>query len=131
MGRLQLTGMPADVLALLLAACTVPALHRSAATNKLIHEAGAERRRKIAVLKLTPFCALGLTCADVKTAILYGKQLDDSTIIKLSEALASGAMAQLKVSWRPTALLACLETWHTRLPDPDVWFGVPYTGALA
>jgi hypothetical protein len=159
MGRLQLTGMPADVLALVLAACTVPALHRAAATNKLIHEAGAERRRKIAVLKQSPFCMTW--CVDVKTVHLYDGQLDDSTVIKLSEALASGAlpllrdlilganqigdegmvkfsealatgaMAQLEACSLPTALSPSPETWHAHSPDPDVLCGVQYAEPFA
>jgi hypothetical protein len=128
MERLQLTGMPADVLALLLAACTVPALHRAAATNKLIHEAGAERRRKIAVLKQRPFC---MTYVDALRADIGFSQLDHRAMIKLSEALASGAMAQLEARPLPSALSASPETWHVHSPDPDVLFGVQYAGALA
>ena len=37
-----------------------------------------------------------------------------------------GALAQLKVSSRLTALSPCLETWHTRSPGPTVSFGVLY-----
>jgi hypothetical protein len=128
MGRLQLTGMPADVLALVLAACTVPALHRAAATNKLIHEAGAERRRKIAVLKQSPF---SMTCADVVVVNLNIQQLSDDEMVKFSEALSSGAMAQLQARSLPTALSASPESWHAHSPDPDVLFRVQYAGAFA
>jgi hypothetical protein len=77
-------------MSLVLAACTVPALHRSAATSKLLHDAGAERRRKIAVLKQHPFCIYG----DLVHVNLCGYQLDHRAMIKLSEALTSGALAQ-------------------------------------
>ena len=85
--------MPADVLALVLAACTVPALHRAAATNMLMHEAGTERRRKIAVLKQCPF---HMTCHDVLMLELNRHQVDDNMMIKLSGALVSGALPLLK-----------------------------------
>lgn len=123
MGRLPLTGMPVDVLALVLAACTVSTLHRAAATNKLMHETGTDRRRKIAVLKQSPF---HMTCHDVKSFYVYGHPLDENMMIKLSVALASGALAQLQVSSRLTALIPCIETWHTRSADLTVSFDVPY-----
>jgi hypothetical protein len=64
------------------------------------------------------------------TLRLYSNQIGDAGVTALANACAGGAMAQLKVSWRPTGLSACLETWHTRSPDSDVWFGVPYAGAF-
>ena len=73
------------------------------------------------VLLRNPPTSLNWTC----------ERLTHQHAAALGSLIGSRAMVQLKVSWRPTALLACLETWRTRLPDPDVWFGVPYTGALA
>ena len=37
-----------------------------------------------------------------------------------------GAMAQLQVNWRLTALIPCRETWHARSTGPTVSFDVPY-----
>jgi hypothetical protein len=88
-----------------------------------MHKAGIERRRKIAVLKQSPFC---MTHTDVSRVSFYKKQVGNREMIKLSEALVGGALAHLKVSWRLTALFPCLETWHVRSPGLTVSFGVPY-----
>ena len=131
-------GMPADMLALVLAVCSVAELPHLAATNKLMNEMGAERRRKLAVLVTSP-----LRSHVILSDVSFGQRLHatmvqfscltDSDMIQLSEALACGAMAQLQVSWLPTAMLPCLETWHTRSPGLTVSFGVlyvPYAEAL-
>ena len=57
---------------------------------------------------------------------LRENKIGDLGMSSLSEALAKGSMAQLQVSWLPTALLPCLETWHTRSPGLAVLFDVPY-----
>ena len=53
-------------------------------------------------------------------------QIGDAGMIKFSEACAGGAMAQLTVSWLPTALIPCLETWHACSPGLTDLFDVPY-----
>tara|TARA_B110000046_G_scaffold66231_1_gene74087 strand:- start:830 stop:1465 length:636 start_codon:yes stop_codon:yes gene_type:complete len=151
MVRLQLMEIPDDVLALILAACTVSELHCLAATSKRIKETSDERRRLIAVLEPFKKTFIGvLTCSDrmrltarklgdaemqaLSTALTGGamaqlevlyltkNQIGDAGIQAFSTAIASGAMAQLKVSWRPSPLLGSLETWHAHSPDPDILF---------
>ena len=143
MVRLQLMEIPDDVLALILAACTVSELHCLAATSKRIKETSDERRRLIAVLEPFKKTFIGvLTCSDrmrltarklgdaemqaLSTALTGGamaqlevlyltkNQIGDAGIQAFSTAIASGAMAQLKVSWRPSPLLGSLETWLTQ-----------------
>ena len=80
-------------------------------------------------LLIQTFC---LVC-DMQALALNNNQIGDTGMIKFSEALATGAMEQLQVSWLPTAMLPCLETWHTRSSGLTVSFGVlyvPYAEAL-
>ena len=62
---------------------------------------------------------------------LNDNKIGDTGMIKFSEALAGGAMAQLTVRSLSTALISDPETWHAHSPDPDVLFGVQYAEALA
>ena len=43
---------------------------------------------------------------------LNNNKIGDAGVEALAKAAATGAMAQLLVSWRLTALIPCLETWH-------------------
>ena len=42
-----------------------------------------------------------------------------------------GALDNLQVCWRPTALSPCPETRHMHYPDSYLLFDVPYAGALS
>ena len=57
---------------------------------------------------------------------LQSNFIGDAGVTALAQACAGGAMAQLQVSWLPTAMIPCLETWHTHSPGLTVSFGVPY-----
>ena len=58
---------------------------------------------------------------------LYRNQIGDAGLTALAKAVESGALDQLQVCWRPTALPPCLETL---LPhSTDVLFDVQYAGA--
>ena len=57
---------------------------------------------------------------------LGANQIGDPGVTALAQALAGGAMAQLQVSWRLTALFPCLEAWHMRSPGLTDSFDVPY-----
>ena len=68
------------------------------------------------------------------TTFSIGSGVTDKGMSQFADLLASGAMAQLKVSWRFAALSPCLETWHARSLGLTVSFDVPYmpcAGALA
>ena len=72
-------------------------------------------------------------CLMCNTQVLYlnGNQIGDTSMISLAEALGKGALDKLKVSWRPTALSPCLETWHVHSPDSELLFDVPCAGTFA
>ena len=81
---------------------------------------------------LTPSIILGFLGSS-RTVNLLGQHLRDQDMIMMSDALASGAMAQLQVSWHFTALIPCLGTWHVCSPGLKVSFGtpnVPFAGAF-
>ena len=85
---LSLLGMPTELLALILAACSIGNLPALAATSKLIRETSDERRRKIAVLKLRPF----KTTPFAVVLDLSGKQLGDAGLQAYYEAALSNRM---------------------------------------
>ena len=62
---------------------------------------------------------------------LNNNQIGDTGMIKFSEALATGAMAQLQASSLPTTLFAGPKTCHVDTPDSDVLYGVQYAGTSA
>ena len=119
---LSILAMPTEVLALILAACSIGTLPGLAATNKLIGEASDERRKRIAVLKLPPFettpYAVGLKItymqigeADLSAFVsalssgalpllveldLCGNQIGDAGISALVSALSTGALPLLE-----------------------------------
>jgi hypothetical protein len=43
---------------------------------------------------------------------LRSNQIGDAGVTALADACAGGAMAQLQVTWRPSALDSCLGTWQ-------------------
>ena len=54
-------------------------------------------------------------------------RINDDGMKVLADFLAAmGAMAQLEVSWRLTALLPCLEPWHVCPPGLTALFDVPH-----
>ena len=57
---------------------------------------------------------------------LNSNNIGDAGVEALSKACVGGAMAQLQVSWLSTAMIPCLETWHTHSPGLTISFGVPY-----
>ena len=57
---------------------------------------------------------------------LFKNQIGDAGATALANACAGGALAQLEVSSRLTALDSCLKTWHARSPGLTVLFDVPY-----
>ena len=63
-------------------------------------------------------------CGQLTKLQVHSNSFGDAGMIALAGAM--GAMAQLQVSWLPTALVPCLETWHTRSPGLTVLFGVPH-----
>ena len=122
---LSILGMPTEVLALILAACSIGTLPVLAATNKLIGEASDERRKRIAVLKLPPFettpYAVGLKItymqigeADLSAFVsalssgalpllvelnLNGNNIGDAGISAFASAMSSGALPRLEYLW--------------------------------
>jgi hypothetical protein len=56
-------------------------------------------------------------------------KIGDAGLTALAKAVESGALDQLQVCWRPTALSPCLETPHVHSPDSEHLFDVPYAGA--
>ena len=74
---------------------------------------------------LTPSIILGFLGSS-RTVNLSGQHLRDQDMIMMSDALASGAMAQLKVNRRLTVMASCLEPWHACSPGLTVSFDVPY-----
>ena len=62
---------------------------------------------------------------------LSGNQIGDAGVTALANACAGGAMAQLQVDWRLTALIPCLETWRTRSLGLTVSFDVRYVRCAA
>ena len=66
------------------------------------------------------------TIAQLKELKLFNNKFGDVGITALAKACAGGALAQLQVSWLPTALIPCLETWHVCSPGLTVLFDVPY-----
>ena len=79
----------------------------------------------VGVAALANACATG-ALAQCQMLFLHRNQIGDKGLVSLSGALATGAMAQLEVSWLPTALISCLEPWHTHSPGLTDSFGVPY-----
>ena len=71
------------------------------------------------------FC---LMC-NMQALALDGNQIGDAGMIPLADAMGKGALDKLEVSWCPTALSPCLETWLVHSPDSEHLFGVPYAGA--
>ena len=70
-----------------------------------------------------------------KLQMLYldSNQIGDSGLSALATVLTpgpsgKGALDNLKASWCPTPLSACLQTWHVHSPDSEHLFGVPYAG---
>ena len=55
----------------------------------------------------------------------------DAEVETFAKVIASGALDNLKVSWRPTALSSCLETWHAHSPDSEHLFDVPCADTFA
>jgi len=96
---LSILGMPTEVLALVLAACSINTLPVLAATSKLIGEASDERRKRIAVLKLPPFettpyaVNLECNCGVLFHAGLWKLALSSGAF---AGALYSGALPHLK-----------------------------------
>ena len=64
--------------------------------------------------------------ASLKELELGGNQIGDDGLKALAEACASRALDKLQVSWRPTALSPCPETFHVHSPDSEDLFDVPY-----
>ena len=73
------------------------------------------------VTALAEACACG-ALPQCRQLWMQMNQIGDAGIIALAQAIkpvsegGSGAMAQLQVSWRLTALVPCLETWHACSP---------------
>ena len=62
----------------------------------------------------------------------YGRlEWGDSEAISLSKVIASGALDNLTVCWRPTALSPCPETWHAHSPDSEHLFDVTCADTFA
>ena len=80
---------------------------------------------------------VGTTLEQIKSAtnLDWGaKQVNDENCKVISYLIATGAMAQLQVGWRLSALTPCLETWQARSLGLTVSFDVPfvpYADALA
>ena len=62
---------------------------------------------------------------------LNSNQIGDAGISALASAVSKGALDNLKVCWRSTALSPCPETLHalSTESDPEHLFDVPYTDA--
>ena len=73
--------------------------------------------------------------SDVESLDCSGLGWGDAEMLKLASAIehahASGALDNLEVSWPPTALSPCLETWHAHSPDSEHLFDVPCAETLA
>ena len=72
--------------------------------------------------------------AALETLDLRGNAIGDDGMSALAKAIkptaenASGALDNLKVSWRSIALFPCLDTLHVHSPDSEHLFDVPYAG---
>ena len=62
--------------------------------------------------------------ASVTLLNLGDNKFGNTGVEALAKACANGAMAQLKVSSRPSVSSPCLEPWHAHSLDSDVLFGV-------
>ena len=60
-----------------------------------------------------------------QTLGLNNNQFGDAGVTALAQACAGGAMAQLQVSWLPTALIPWLEAWHAPSLGLTISFDVP------
>lgn len=122
----SLMQLPPDLIVMLLAMCAVQDLASLAAASKLVNEVTELRRKKVYLLRATPFRVhfKSLTCVGECESLTI-ETIDRESIIQLSEAAAVGALAQLQVSLRLTVFIPCLETWHTRSPDLSGLFDVP------
>jgi hypothetical protein len=69
---------------------------------------------------------VGGAMANCQVLRLEENQIGDQGMIKFSEALATGAMAHFTVSSRLTSLSPCLETWHARSPGLAALVDVPH-----
>ena len=67
--------------------------------------------------------------AQLTSLDLEQNSIGDAGMSTLASACASGALDQLQVCWRPTALSPCLETLHVYSPDSEHLLDVPYAGA--
>ena len=68
--------------------------------------------------------------------ILDDNAIGDEGMSALAKAITpdkdgKGALDNLQVCWRRTALSPCPETWHIHYPDSFLLFDVPYAGALS
>jgi hypothetical protein len=61
-----------------------------------------------------------------QTLELGGNQIGVAGVTALANACAGGAMAQLQVIWRATALSPRLEAWHARCMGMPASIDVPY-----
>ena len=53
-------------------------------------------------------------------------KISDAGLTALAKVVESGALDKLTVSWRPTTLSPCLDTWHVHSPDSEHLFDVHY-----
>ena len=83
--------MPTEMLALILAACSIDTLPILAATSKLIGQASDERRKRIAVLQLPPFETTPYAVRLDKGSMY----IDQADISAFASALSSGALPLL------------------------------------
>ena len=67
----------------------------------------------------------------LKELHLNHNQIGDVGMQALAGAVSKGALDKLEVSWCPTALSPCLDTWCVHSPDSEHLFDVPCAGTLA
>ena len=59
-----------------------------------------------------------------------GSGITDKGMKEFADILSMGALDKLRVSWCPTALSPCLETWCVHSPDSEHLFDVSYAETL-
>ena len=96
--------------------------------NRAVCNSAQQRLRCALRLLAPPFRMQPRQILESTVTVLHlaQRQLGDDGVSAIAGACASGAMAQLQVNWRPSALDSCLETWQACYPCLIVSFGVPY-----
>ena len=67
----------------------------------------------------------------LKALYLDKNRIGDVGMQALAGAVSKGELDKLTVSWCPTALSPCLETWCVHSADSEHLFDVPYAGTSA